>query len=225
MIEVMSASLVYLLLRQILQMLIQLARDDGAKDVELLGPAVSGRALASAGPPPRVASAGPDDPGGPVPAAAPGPAGRRSSSPRPRSGAGAVTCWLGTGPSHTPGLAGHRSTRSCACRSCIWPGPIQPGAIAASRASLPGWATRSRPVPCGRSCAMPESTPHRDGPGRPGRSSSPPRPHHPGLRLLHGRHCLLQADLRPVLPGGNSAPTGRTGVPASRTVGGCKVIM
>jgi hypothetical protein len=32
----MSASLVYLLLRKILQMLIQLARDDGAKDVELL---------------------------------------------------------------------------------------------------------------------------------------------------------------------------------------------
>jgi hypothetical protein len=33
---VMSASLVYLLLRQILQMLTQLARDGGAKDVELL---------------------------------------------------------------------------------------------------------------------------------------------------------------------------------------------
>ncbi len=32
----MSASLVYLLLRQVLQMLIQLARDDGAKHVELL---------------------------------------------------------------------------------------------------------------------------------------------------------------------------------------------
>lgn len=32
----MSTSLVYLLLRQILQMLTQLARDDGAKDVELL---------------------------------------------------------------------------------------------------------------------------------------------------------------------------------------------
>ncbi|MFC6023636.1 hypothetical protein ACFP2T_46720 [Plantactinospora solaniradicis] len=32
----MSASLVYLLLRQILQMLIQFARGDGAKDVELL---------------------------------------------------------------------------------------------------------------------------------------------------------------------------------------------
>ena len=32
----MSASLVYQLLRQILQMLIQLSRDDGAKDVELL---------------------------------------------------------------------------------------------------------------------------------------------------------------------------------------------
>jgi putative transposase len=32
----MSASLVYLLLRQVLQMLTQLARDDGVKDVELL---------------------------------------------------------------------------------------------------------------------------------------------------------------------------------------------
>jgi hypothetical protein len=32
----MSASLVYLLLRQILQMLTQLARDGGAKDIELL---------------------------------------------------------------------------------------------------------------------------------------------------------------------------------------------
>jgi len=32
----MSASLVYLLLRQLLQMLTQLARDDAAKDVELL---------------------------------------------------------------------------------------------------------------------------------------------------------------------------------------------
>src|SRR5215207_7472898 len=32
----MSASLVYLLIRQLLQMLTQLARDDGAKDVELL---------------------------------------------------------------------------------------------------------------------------------------------------------------------------------------------
>jgi putative transposase len=34
--EAMSASLVYLLLRQVLQMLTQLARDGGAKDVELL---------------------------------------------------------------------------------------------------------------------------------------------------------------------------------------------
>src|SRR3954447_24517157 len=34
--RLMSASLVYLLLRQVLQMLAQLARDDGAKDVELL---------------------------------------------------------------------------------------------------------------------------------------------------------------------------------------------
>jgi hypothetical protein len=35
MIQGMSASLVYLLLRQVLQMLTQLARDGGAKDVEL----------------------------------------------------------------------------------------------------------------------------------------------------------------------------------------------
>jgi putative transposase len=32
----MSASVVYLLLRQVLQMLTLLARDDGARDVELL---------------------------------------------------------------------------------------------------------------------------------------------------------------------------------------------
>jgi putative transposase len=35
-IEVMTASLVYLLLRQVLQMLTQLARDGGAKEVEIL---------------------------------------------------------------------------------------------------------------------------------------------------------------------------------------------
>jgi putative transposase len=34
--EAMTASLMYLLLRQVLQMLSQLARDDGAKDVEIL---------------------------------------------------------------------------------------------------------------------------------------------------------------------------------------------
>ncbi|GAA1814867.1 hypothetical protein GCM10009835_38240 [Planosporangium flavigriseum] len=34
--EAMSASLVYLLLRQVLQMLTQLTRDGGAKDVEIL---------------------------------------------------------------------------------------------------------------------------------------------------------------------------------------------
>ena len=34
--RVMGASLVYLLLRQVLQTLTQLARDDGAKDLELL---------------------------------------------------------------------------------------------------------------------------------------------------------------------------------------------
>jgi hypothetical protein len=34
--EAMSASLVYLLLRQVLRMLTQLARDGGAKDVEIL---------------------------------------------------------------------------------------------------------------------------------------------------------------------------------------------
>src|SRR5258705_1974167 len=35
-IEAMTASLVYLVLRQVLQMLAQLARDGGAKEVELL---------------------------------------------------------------------------------------------------------------------------------------------------------------------------------------------
>jgi putative transposase len=39
--DAMSASLVYLLLRQVLQMLTQLARDGGAKDVELLWGAIS----------------------------------------------------------------------------------------------------------------------------------------------------------------------------------------
>jgi hypothetical protein len=34
--RVLSASLVYLVMRQVLQILTQLARDDGAKDVELL---------------------------------------------------------------------------------------------------------------------------------------------------------------------------------------------
>jgi hypothetical protein len=34
--EAMTTSLVYLLMRQILQMLTRLARDDGAKDVEIL---------------------------------------------------------------------------------------------------------------------------------------------------------------------------------------------
>jgi hypothetical protein len=39
----MRASLVYLLLRQVPQMLTQLARDDGAKDVELLVLCSTGR--------------------------------------------------------------------------------------------------------------------------------------------------------------------------------------
>jgi hypothetical protein len=50
----MAASLVYLLLRQIPQMLTQLARDGGAKDVELLVLRPS-RGAASAGAPTRVA--------------------------------------------------------------------------------------------------------------------------------------------------------------------------
>src|SRR4051812_24637848 len=109
----MSASLVYLLLREILQMLIQLARGDGAKDVELLvlrhQVAVLRRQVhrPELRPEDRVILAA-----------------LSRMLPRARWSAFFVTpatllrehrhllarYWT----FHTPGLAGHRSTRSCA---------------------------------------------------------------------------------------------------------------
>jgi putative transposase len=65
----MSASLVYLLLRQVLQMLTQLARDGGAKDVRTAGPAPSGRGVAPAGAAPPARGRRPGRAGRPVPAA------------------------------------------------------------------------------------------------------------------------------------------------------------
>ena len=83
----MSASLVYLLLRQVLQMLTQLARDGGAKDVELLvlrhQVAVLRRQVhrPELHPDDRVVLAA-------LSRLLPAGAGRRSSSPRPRCFAG-----------------------------------------------------------------------------------------------------------------------------------------
>ena len=56
------------------------------------------------------------------------------------------------------------------------PGESHAGATAASRASWSASATRSPPPPSGRSSRPPASTPPRDGPARPGDSSSPRRP-------------------------------------------------
>src|SRR5262245_40971467 len=167
----MSASLVYLLLRQILQMLTQLARDEGAKDVELLVLRHQVAVLRRQVHRPELRQ---ED--RLVLAAL------SRQLPRPRWPAFFVTPatllrW------HRQLLArdwtspdARRSTRSCAPSSCAWPGKTRPGGIVASRANSCGWATSSLPAPSGRSCTPPGSTPHPDDPGRPGPSSSPPRP-------------------------------------------------
>jgi len=88
--DVVNASLVYLLLRQVLQMLTQLARDGGAKDVELLvlrhQVAVLRRQVHRPALEPADRVVLPRCPG-----CCPGRAGRRSSSPRPRCFAGIVS--------------------------------------------------------------------------------------------------------------------------------------
>jgi hypothetical protein len=110
MIKTVSASLVYLLLRQVLQMLTQLARDGSAKDVELL---VLRHEVAVL----RRQVHRPDlEPADRVVLAAlsrllPGSAGRRSSSPQPRCCAGTANSSPATGPTRTPDPAGHPSTR------------------------------------------------------------------------------------------------------------------
>src|SRR4029450_10548097 len=67
----MTASLVYQLLRQVLQMLTQLARDDGAKDVELLVLRHQVAVLRPTGTPPGAQVRRSDRAGDPVAVAAP----------------------------------------------------------------------------------------------------------------------------------------------------------
>jgi transposase InsO family protein len=70
------------------------------------------------------------------------------------------------------------------------------------------WGTRFRPVPCGRSCTPPGSTPHRDEPGRPGPSSCLLRPKRSWLATsCTRRHDQPEADLRPVRDGDRHPPS------------------
>jgi hypothetical protein len=172
----MSASLVYLPLRQILQMLTQLARDDGAKDVELLvlrhEVAVLRRQVhrPDLGPADRVVLAA-----------------LSRLLPRQRWSAFVVTSatllrW------HRQLIARHwtyphaRPSRP----------PIEPSVRALIlrlarenptrghrriQGELSGWAITSRPARCGRSCIRPGSSQHPAAPGRPGPSSSPAQAH------------------------------------------------
>jgi putative transposase len=89
----MSASLVYLLLRELLQMLTQLARDDGAKDVEPLVLAIKSRCSAD-----RDTAPGSSPPTGscwpPCSGCYPDRAGQSSSSLRRRCAGTASHCWI-----------------------------------------------------------------------------------------------------------------------------------
>jgi hypothetical protein len=171
MIRVMSASLVYLLLRQILQMLTQLARDGGAKDVELL---VLRHEVAVL----RRQVHRPDlQPADRVVLAA-----LSRLLPRRRWSAFFVTPatllrwhrqliarhW--TYP-RALGPADHPSTRPYLAWSCAWRPRTPPRGIAASTANWSASATPSLPARYGRSCTGLGSTRHPDGPAQPGSSS------------------------------------------------------
>jgi hypothetical protein len=176
----MSASLLYLLIRQILQMLTQLARDGGAKDVELLVLRHQVAVLRRQVHRPELR---PDDR---VVLAA-----LSRLLPRARWSAFFVTPatlrrwhrqllarhW--TYPHGRPGRP--RSTR----RSALWwyasPPRTHPGDTAASRANSPGWAGRSRPARCGRFCTAPVSIRRPD--GRPVLEAVPHRPGQHGRGL------------------------------------------
>src|SRR3954469_8758893 len=107
--DVVNASLVYLLLRQVLQMLTQLARGGGAKDVELL---VLRHQVAVLRRQVRRPDLQPADEWSwrRCPGYSPAPGGRRSSSPPPPCCAGIGNCWPGTGPTHTDVPDGLRSS-------------------------------------------------------------------------------------------------------------------
>src|SRR5215211_4923380 len=131
----MSASLVYLLLRQILQMLTQLTRDGGAKDVELLVLRHQVAVLRRQVHRPELR---PDDR---VVLAALSrllPRARWSTffvTPTTPCSAGTGSCSPGTGRTHTPGPAGQRSTRRSARWCCASPPRTRPGDTAVSRAN------------------------------------------------------------------------------------------
>jgi hypothetical protein len=172
--DAMSASLVYLLLHQVLQMLTQLARDDGAKDVELLilrhQVAVLRRQVhrPALEPADRVVLAA-----------------LSRLLPRTRWSAFFVTPatllrwhrqliarhW--THPHTRPGRPRiDKQVRDLVLRSAAenpsW-------ATAEFTVSWSAWATRQRPARCGTSSTGPASTRRRGDPGQPGNGSSPPR--------------------------------------------------
>jgi hypothetical protein len=172
---VMSASLVYLPLRRILQMLTHLARDDGAKDVELLVLRHQVAVLRRQVNRPQL------QPADRVILAA-----LSRLLPRTQWSIFFVTPatlmrwhrqllarhW--THP-HTP--AGRppigREIRELVLRLArqnpTWGHRRIQG-------SWPAWATRSRPARCGRSCTAPASIPRLAETARPGASSSPHKP-------------------------------------------------
>jgi hypothetical protein len=166
----MSASLLYLLLRQVLQMLTQLARDGGAKDVELLVLRHQVAVLRRQVHRPKLT------PADRVVLAALSRLLPRSRWPIFFVTPGTLLRWhrqfiarRWTYPHARPGrppvaqqirepvlrLARENPTRG----------------TAESRASWSAWATRWQPAPCGRFSTRPASARRHGAPGRPGRSS------------------------------------------------------
>jgi putative transposase len=150
----MSASLLYMLLRQVLQMLTQIARDGGAKDVEILVLRHQVSVL-------RRQVTRPDlEPADRVVLAV-----LSRLLPRPRWSVFFVTPatllrwhrelvarrW--TYPHTRPGRPPiDKQVRDLGCG---WPPRILRGGIAGFRVSWSAWVTGSRPARCGRSCTTP----------------------------------------------------------------------
>jgi hypothetical protein len=168
---VMTASLVYLLLRQVLQMLTQLARDDGGEDVEILvlrhQVAVLRRQVTC----PKL------EPADRVVLAALSRLLPRSRWPIFFITPATLLRWHRqliarhwTYPHATPGRPPTAPGRS-AIWCCVSPGRTRPGGIAGSMANWSASATQSQPARCGRSCITPASTQHRAGRDPAGSSS------------------------------------------------------